>query len=83
MKHNTTKLDFLKPAAEITVDLYDNWFDPIEPTCVLEPRNSLENLSAASLTLCWHAGVTGEARWPAMKQERALRANATAAGRGR
>jgi putative transposase len=26
----TTKPDSLQPAAEMAVDLFDNWFDPIE-----------------------------------------------------
>jgi hypothetical protein len=26
----TTKLDSSQPAAEMAVDLFDNWFDPIE-----------------------------------------------------
>jgi putative transposase len=30
MMDNTTKPDSLQPAAEKAVDLFDNWFDPIE-----------------------------------------------------
>ena len=30
MTSNTTKPDSLQPAAEMAVDLFDNWFDPIE-----------------------------------------------------
>jgi hypothetical protein len=30
MTNNTTKPDSLQPAADMAVDLFDNWFDPIE-----------------------------------------------------
>ncbi len=30
MTNNTTKPDSLQPGAETAVDLFDNWFDPIE-----------------------------------------------------
>jgi putative transposase len=30
MTNNTTKPDSFQPAAEMAVDLFDDWFDPIE-----------------------------------------------------
>ena len=30
MMSHTTKPDILQPTAEMAVDLFDNWFDPIE-----------------------------------------------------
>jgi putative transposase len=30
MTNYTTKPDSLQPAADMAVDLFDNWFDPIE-----------------------------------------------------
>jgi hypothetical protein len=36
-----------------------------------------------AVPLYWHARVTGEAGWPAVKEERVLRATAMAAGRVR
>ena len=36
MTSHITKLDSSQPAAEMAVDLFDNWFDPIE-TAVRHP----------------------------------------------
>ncbi len=83
MTNNTTKPDSLQPAAEKAVDLFDNWFDPIETEVRARAREFIEELIRGELELRWHGRVTDEARWPAMKEEPALRATATAAARGR
>jgi hypothetical protein len=80
MTSHTTKPDSSQPAAEMAVDLFDNWFDPIETAVRTRARDFIEELIRGELdAVC----VTGEARWPAMKQVRTLLATATAAGRGR
>jgi hypothetical protein len=84
MMNNTTKPDSLQPAAEKAVDLFDNWFDPIETEVRVRAREFIEELLRDELDILrWRGRVTDEARWPAMKQEPALRATATAAARGR
>ena len=35
MTSTTTKPDSSQPAAEMAVDLFDNWFDPLETRCAL------------------------------------------------
>ena len=79
----TTKPDSLQPAAEMAVDLFDNWFDPIETEVRARAREFIEELIRGELDAVLARPRYGEARWPAMKQVRALRATATAAGRGR
>ena len=80
----TTKPDSSQPAAETAVDLFDNWFDPIETGVRDRAREFIEEHDpTASSTLRLPARATGEARWPAMKKVRSLPATATAAGRGR
>ena len=84
MTSTTTKPDSLQPAAEMAVDLFDNWFDPIETEVRARARAvHRRDDPRRARQLCWPGRVTGEARWPAMKRERALRAIVTAAGRGR
>jgi hypothetical protein len=67
----------------MAVNLFDNWFDPIETAVRARAREFIEELTAASSTLCLPARVTGEARWLAIKKVRMLPATATGAGRGR
>jgi hypothetical protein len=81
MTINTTKPDPLQPTTEMAVDLFDNWFDPIETEVRARARQFIEELIRGIPH--WHGRIMGEARWPAMKQEPKLRATATAAGRGR
>ena len=83
MTNVTTKPNSLQPAADKAVDLFDNWFDPIEMRFGLDRVNLLKSCFAASWTLRWQGRVTNEARWPAMKEEPKLRATATAAARDR
>src|SRR5471032_2802137 len=44
MMNNTTKSDSLQPAAEKAVDLFDNWFDPIETEVRVRAREFIEEL---------------------------------------
>ena len=49
MTNNTTKLDSLQPAAEMAVDLFDNWFDPIETELRARAREFIEELIRGEL----------------------------------
>src|SRR4030081_1783372 len=49
MTSNTTKSDSLQPAAEIAVDLFDNWFDPIETEVRARSRQFIEELIRGEL----------------------------------
>src|SRR5712671_1988954 len=49
MTNNTTKSDSLQPAAEMAVDLFDNWFDPIETEVRARSRQFIEELLRGEL----------------------------------
>src|SRR6201994_1148809 len=49
MTNNTTKPDSLQPAAEAAVDLFDNWFDPIETEVRARSRQFIEELLRGEL----------------------------------
>src|SRR5665648_128155 len=49
MTNNTTKPDSLQPAAEMAVDLFDNWFDPIEAEVRARSRQFIEELIRSEL----------------------------------
>jgi putative transposase len=49
MTNNTTKPDSLQPAAEMAVDLFDNWFDPIETEVRARSRQFIEELLRGEL----------------------------------
>jgi putative transposase len=49
MTNNTTKSDSLQPAAEMAVDLFDNWFDPIESEVRARARGFIEELIRSEL----------------------------------
>ena len=49
MTNITTKPDFLQPAAEMAVDLFDNWFDPIETEVRSRARGFIEELICGEL----------------------------------
>jgi putative transposase len=49
MKQPTTKLDSLQPATELAVDLFDNWFDPIEAEVRARSRQFIEELIRGEL----------------------------------
>jgi putative transposase len=42
MTNNSTKPDSLQPAADMAVDLFDNWFDPIETEVPARSRQFIE-----------------------------------------
>ena len=49
MTNNTTKSDSLQPVAEKAVDLFDNWFDPIETEVRARAREFIEELLRGEL----------------------------------
>jgi putative transposase len=49
MTINTTKPDSLQPATEMVVDLFDNWFDPIETEVRARARQFIEELIRGEL----------------------------------
>ena len=49
MTNLTTKPDSLQPAAEMAVDLFDNWFDPIETEVRARSRQFIEELLRGEL----------------------------------
>ena len=44
MISDSTKPDSSQPAAEMAVDLFDNWFDPIETAVRARAREFIEEL---------------------------------------
>src|SRR5467141_1303417 len=49
MTSTTTKLDSLQPTTEMAVDLFDNWFDPIETEVRARARQFIEELIRGEL----------------------------------
>src|SRR6202163_3646576 len=49
MTNNTTKSDSLQPAAEMAVDLFDNWFDPLETEVRARAREFIEEMLRGEL----------------------------------
>jgi len=49
MTNNTTKPDSLQPTTEMAVDLFDNWFDPIETEVRARSRQFIEELLRGEL----------------------------------
>src|SRR6476620_12699884 len=49
MMNLTTKRDSLQPAAKMAVDLFDNWFDPIETEVRARSRQFIEELLRGEL----------------------------------
>src|SRR5271166_1456790 len=49
MVNHTTKPDSSQPAAEMVVDLFDNWFDPIETAVRARAREFIEELIRGEL----------------------------------
>jgi putative transposase len=49
MRQPTTKPDSLQPATELAVDLFDNWFDPIETEVRARSRQFIEELIRSEL----------------------------------
>ena len=83
MTSNTTKPDSSQPAAEMAVDLFDNWFDPIETEVRARAREFIEELIRGELDTVLARPRYVRSQMAGNEEERALRATATAAGRGR
>jgi putative transposase len=49
MTNTTTKPDSLQPAVEMAVDLFDNWFDPIETEVRARAREFIEEMIRGEL----------------------------------
>src|SRR5271167_2692732 len=49
MTSTTTKPDSSQPAIEMTVDLFDNWFDPIETEVRTRAREFIEEMIRGEL----------------------------------
>ena len=49
MMSDTTKPDSWQPAAEMTVGLFDNWFDPIESEVRARAREFIEEMIRGEL----------------------------------
>ena len=49
MTSTTTKPDSLQSAAEMAVDLFDNWFDPIEIEVRARAREFIEEMICGEL----------------------------------
>src|SRR5438477_8754785 len=49
MTKHTTKPDSLQPATELAVDVFDNWFDPIETEVRDRARQFIEELIRGEL----------------------------------
>ena len=82
MMSDTTKPDSWQPVAEMAVDLFDNWSDPIESEVRARAREFIEEMIRGELDTCLPARVTGETRLLAMKKVRSLPVTATAVVRG-
>ena len=60
MTSTTTKPDSSQPAAEMAVDLFDNWFDPIETEVRARAREFIEEMIRGAR----RCGLISAARWP-------------------
>ena len=84
MTNATTKPDSLQPTAEMAVELFDNWFDPIETAVRARAREFIEELIRGELDTMLARPRYGRSQMAgAMKKVRTLPATATEAGRGR
>lgn len=82
MTSTTTKSDSSQPTADMAGDLFDNWFDPLEAEMRPQAGEFIEELLRGELETGFQ-GFTSAAGCPAVKEERALRATTTVAGRDR
>jgi putative transposase len=81
MTGTTTKPDSLQPAAEMAVDVFDNWFDPIETEVRARAREFIEEMIRGELDT-----VLARPRYSRSQKagnEERVRATATGAGGGR
>lgn len=81
MANVTTKIDSLEPVTETAVELFDNWFDPIE-SGVRELREFIEDLFAVNWMWRWLAHATDGPR-TRMAARQASLATGTAAASAR
>ena len=77
----TTKPDSLQPAAEMAVDLFDNWFDPIETEIRTRARGFIEELIRGELDAALARPRYGRIPMASSEEGVGLPAIATAAGR--
>jgi putative transposase len=83
MASTTTKPDSAQPAAEMAIDLFDNWFDPIETEVRVRAREFIEELIRGELDYALARPRYQRGKRLPMKAEQPRRVTATAAGRGR
>ena len=83
MMSHTTKTDSSQPAAEIAVDLFDNWFDPIETEVRARARAFIEELIRGELDTALARPRYGRSQIAGNERGVGIAATATAAGRGR
>jgi len=83
MKQSTTKLDSVQPATELAVDLFDNWFDPIEAEVRARSRQFIEQLIRGELDAAPSRPRYGRSQTAGNETKMASQAIATAAARGR
>ena len=83
MTNVSTKPDSSQLKPETVPQLFDNWFDPIETEVRARAREFIEELIRGELDAVLARSLYSRSQMPAMKEEQALRATATGAGRGR
>jgi hypothetical protein len=59
MTSTTTKPDSSQPAVEMAVDLFDNWFDPIETEVRARARGFIEEMIRGELDTVDHTELRG------------------------
>jgi len=82
MNKSITTPDSLQPATELAVNLFDNWFDPIETEVRARSRQFIEELIRSELDAALARPRYGRSQMVG-KQKLASRARVTAAGNGR
>jgi putative transposase len=79
----TTKPDSPQPASKMAVDLFDNWFDPIEAEVRARAREFIEELVRHELDDALARPRYERSKKAADEGRPGLRVTATAAGRAR
>lgn len=82
MTSTTMRPDSSQPTAGMAVDLFDNWFDPLETELRARVRGFIEELIHGELDAVLARPRYGRTRQLAMEQRLVLRATATVAGGG-
>ena len=84
MTITTMKPDSLQPAAEMAVDLFDNWLDPLETEVRARAREFIEELIRGELDIALARPRYSRSQMASNEEEeQTLRATATEAGHGR